>query len=329
MDLVLSPVIILAGVLATCALFTWYYAGEVERRYPPVGSFMEVDGCRLHYVDTSPPDREPQGTVVLLHGASSNLVEIMMLLGASLQSRYRVVAFDRPGHGWSERESQRSAALPASQAEVIAKGLRRLGVEKAVVVGHSWSGSIVPNLGLDHTDVAGALLVLAGVTHPWPGGAIAWYNRLSASWLGWLFTRTLTTPFGLLFFRSAARKTFAPQDMPPDFLEKARIGLLFRPKTFHANARDIGVLYGAVAEQSARYSGIRVPVVVMGGDADEIVWTDLHSRSLAREVPGAELVVLPGVGHMPHYARPDLVISRIEALAERLASDGPPGADQA
>lgn len=319
MDLVLSLSVFLVGLLATCTLFTWYYAGEVERRYPPVGSFMEVDGCRLHYVDTSPPDRKPLGTVVLLHGASSNLVEIMMLLGTALQDRYRVIAFDRPGHGWSERESHPAAALPARQAAVIAKALRRLNVRNAVVVGHSWSGSIVPNLGLDHADVTGALLFLAGVTHPWPGGAIAWYNRLSASWLGWLFTWTLTTPVGLLFFHSAARKTFAPQDLPPDFLDKARIRLLFRPQVFHANARDIGVLHGAVTEQSSRYSGIRIPVVAMGGDADEIVWTDLHSRSLAREVPGAELVVLPGVGHMPHYARPDLVVAQIDALAGRLA----------
>ena len=320
MDLVLSFAVGFVGLLATCALFTWYYAAQIERRHPPVGSFMEVDGRRLHYVDTSPPDREPLGTVVLLHGASSNLVEIMLLLGAALQPRYRVIAFDRPGHGWSERESHPAAALPARQAKVVAEALRRLKVEKAVVVGHSWSGSIAPNLGLDHTDVAGALLILAGVTHPWPGGSIAWYNRLSASWFGWLFARTLATPVGLMLFRSAARKTFAPQDMPPDFLEKARIRLLFRPKVFHANARDIGVLYGAVSEQSARYSEIRIPVVAMGGDADEIVWTDLHSRSLAREVPGAELVVLPGVGHMPHYARPDLVINQVEVLAERLAA---------
>jgi pimeloyl-ACP methyl ester carboxylesterase len=280
---------------------------------------MEVDGRRLHYVDTSPVDCEPLGTIVLLHGASSNLVEIMLLLGSALQAHYRVIAFDRPGHGWSERESDPAAALPSRQAAVIAQALRLLGVEKAIVVGHSWSGSVAPNLGLDHTDVAGALLILSGVTHPWPGGAIAWYNRLSASWLGWLFTRTLTTPIGLLLFRSAAYKTFAPQDMPPDFLDKARIRLLFRPKVFHANARDIGVLFRAVSEQSARYPDIRIPVVVIAGDADEIVWTDLHSRSLACEVPGAELVVLPGIGHMPHYARPDLVIARIEALAERSA----------
>ena len=46
-----------------------------------------------------------------------------------------------------------------------------------------------------------------------------------------------------------------------------------------------------------------MPAVVIGGDADSVVWTDLHSRSFARDVPGAELVVLPGIGHMPQYVK--------------------------
>jgi pimeloyl-ACP methyl ester carboxylesterase len=99
---------------------------------------------------------------------------------------------------------------------------------------------------------------------------------------------------------------------------------VLRPGAFHANARDIAVLHDAVTRQSARYGEIRLPAVVMGGDRDEIVWTDLHSRSFARDVAGAELVVLPGVGHLPQYARQDLVLSAIEALAGRVA----PAADE-
>jgi pimeloyl-ACP methyl ester carboxylesterase len=157
------------------------------------------------------------------------------------------------------------------------------------------------------------------VTHPWPGGYISWYNRLTASPLGWLFARTLAIPIGRLLFRSAAQKSFSPQPVPPGFLDKAFIPLVLRPAAFHANSRDIAVLHDAVTRQSARYGEIRLPATVMGGDRDEIVWTDLHSRSFARDVAGAELIVLPGVGHLPQYARPELVLSAIEALAERVA----------
>jgi len=312
--------IVLAGLalfLIAGAVFTAAYARRAERLCPPVGRFIEVEGGRLHYVEKGPP--RPLGTVVLLHGASSNLVESMLGLGVSLASRYRVLAFDRPGHGWSTRGRGLGPAEPARQAAMIAEALRRLDVRNAVIVGHSWSGAVVPHFGLDHRDVAGALLILAGLTHPWPGGTIAWYRRLTDSWLGWLLTRTLGIPITLLLRECALRKTFSPQEAPPDFMRQAFIPLALRPGAFHANGQDFAVMYDAVLRQSPRYGEIRVPVTVIGGDRDEIVWTDLHSRSFARDVAGAELVVLPGIGHMPQYARQDLVLTAIETLAERIA----------
>ena len=72
-------------------------------------------------------------------------------------------------------------------------------VSRAVIVAHSWAGSVAPNLALDHGDVAGGLVLLAPVTHPWPDGAVSWYYGPTTSAFGWLFTRTLTTPLGLAF----------------------------------------------------------------------------------------------------------------------------------
>ena len=111
---------------------------------------------------------------------------------------------------------------------------------------------------------------------------------------------------------------FAPQPPVPNYSEDARIALVLRPKVFQANAADVAGLYGAVAAQSGRYRDIRIPTTVIAGDADPIVHTEIHARSFAREVPGARLVVLPGIGHMPHFAAQDLVLGEIEQLAERL-----------
>jgi pimeloyl-ACP methyl ester carboxylesterase len=316
---------VLAGLvllLAASALFTYAYAWWIERRYPPTGRFVQVEGGRLHYAEVGPTGPKVRGTIVLLHGASSNLEEAMLGLGSRLSADYRVVAFDRPGHGWSDRIAGGDAAMPARQAAILAEGMRKLGIRKAVIVGHSWSGSIVPDLALDHTDVTGAILDLSGVTHPWPGGTISWYYTLSTSWLGWIFTRTITTPVGLLLFRPAAAGSFQPQAMPPDFPERSHLPLIFRPSVFYANAQDVGALYRGVEEQNHRYRDIRVPTTVIGGDADRIVWTDLHSRSFAQAVPGAKLIVLPGVGHMPQYAHQDLVIAEIEDLAAQVARAG-------
>jgi pimeloyl-ACP methyl ester carboxylesterase len=256
--------------------------------------------------------------IVLLHGASSNAADLMQALGGRLAQSHRVIALDRPGHGWSDRLGGPEMAQPARQAAAVAEALRALRVERAVIVAHSWAGAVAPHLALDHTDVAGGLVLLSPVTHPWPGGTISWYYGPATSAVGRLFTRTLTTPAGALLMPTVTRAVFAPQAAPEGYLEAARIPLVLRPSAFEANAQDVAGLYDAVTAQNGRYRDIRVPATVIAGDADRIVYTDIHSRSFAREVPGTKLIILPGIGHMPHYAATDLVVAEIEALAARL-----------
>ncbi len=319
----MSLLLILVGVpilvLLSGAAFTYLYAWTIERRFPPTGRFLDVEGCRIHYREEGPRNAEARGTIVILHGASSNLVESMLGMGAALSRRYRVVAIDRPGHGWSERKPGLAEADPARQAALMAGALRQLGVHDAVIVGHSWSGTIVPQFALDHTDVAGAIVVLAGITTPWPGGYIGWYRRLIDSRAGWLMFRTLAVPLLLMLRPWMKRKTFWPQRPPRRIVTKGFIPLAFRPRAYEVNMQDFAVMYDGVLRQSGRYKEIRLPTLVIAGDRDEIVWTDLHSRCFAREVPGAELILMPGIGHMPQYADQATVLAAIEALAERIA----------
>jgi len=57
-----------------------------------------------------------------------------------------------------------------------------------------------------------------------------------------------------------------------------------------------------------------VPTVVISGEMDKTVTTNIHSRPFAKAVPNAKLIVLPDVGHMVQNAAPELVISEIEAM---------------
>ncbi|MFL5023739.1 MAG: alpha/beta fold hydrolase, partial [Microvirga sp.] len=146
---------------------------------------------------------------------------------------------------------------------------------------------------------------------------ISWYYGPATSWLGWLFTRTFTTPVGALLMGTMTKAVFAPQEAPPGYTDQARIPIVLRPAVFQANAEDVAGLYDAVAAQSPRYQDIRMPAVVIGGDADQVVWTDLHARSFARDVPGARLIVQPGIGHMPHHVAKEAILAEIERVTER------------
>ncbi len=306
---------LVVAVLLTGAIATRIVAARVAAANPPLGRFVEIPGGRLHLIEAGPANAP---TIVLLHGASGSASDSMGALGARLAERYRVIAFDRPGHGWSDRITP-EAASPAVQARLIREGLRAMGVERPIVVGHSFSGAVATAFALDHPDALSGLVLLSPVSHPWPGGEITWYYGPATSWWGRLFTRTLTTPLGALVFDGAANAVFRPQAAPPNYVERAQARLVLRPSAFEANARDIAGLHDFVQRQSSRYGAIGVPTVIVSGDADRIVWTDLHSRALEREIPGARLVVIPGMGHMPHWTAVDTIAAEIDRLTGVMA----------
>jgi pimeloyl-ACP methyl ester carboxylesterase len=161
--------------------------------------------------------------------------------------------------------------------------------------------------------------MLAPVAYPWPGG-VGWYNDVvTTPVIGPLLAYTITLPLGLLLAERGARNVFLPQVMPENYVGLTATTLLLRPREFLANARDLVTLKAAVIEQAPRYGEIRSPTVVISGDVDKTVSTNIHSRPFAQAVADARLIVLPNVGHMIQNAAPDLVISEIDAMIGRLA----------
>jgi pimeloyl-ACP methyl ester carboxylesterase len=238
-------------------------------------------------------------------------------IGDRLARDHRVILIDRPGHGWSTRENLENSS-PATQARMIDQALEQLGVSQAILVVHSMAGALGALMALDYPQRIAGLVMLAPVAYPWPGGVGAYNRIVTTPVIGPLLAYTITLPLGLLVMDPGARSVFLPQTMPPDYIKSTATPLLLRPREFLANAWDLITLKPAVALQASRYAGIKVPVVVITGDADKTVSPDIHSRPLAATVPGAKLIVLPDVGHMVQNAAPDLVIGEIDAMAATL-----------
>src|SRR5262245_17275570 len=305
----------LLSLLALLAAASVVGARMIARAHPPAGRFVEVGGGRLHIVDiderTQPSADDPP--VVLLHGASSNLEDMRLALADRLKAHHRVILIDRPGHGWSEREADE--ASPARQAAMIAEALERLDVGRAIVVAHSFAGSVATALALEDPGRVAGLVLIAPVLYPWSTG-IAWYYSLAATpVLGPLFAHTFAVPVGSLLMRPVASAVFAPQEAPTDYAERAAIALVLRPQTFLSNARDVAGLHAFVTRQAPRYANIKAPTVIITGDRDTIVSPDIHARALAAKLPNSKLVVLEGVGHMPHHVASDRVVAAIDELA--------------
>jgi pimeloyl-ACP methyl ester carboxylesterase len=310
--------IVVAALLAIFALATQAGVFILQRLYPAQGRLIEVAGAALNILDIGPRDAAAP-PLVLIHGASSNMEVMRQPLGDRLAGDYRVIIIDRPGHGWSTRERETDSTV-AIQARMIDEALGKLDIGSAIFVVHSWSGALGARMALDYSERVAGLVMLAPVAYPWTGG-VGWYNRLiTTRGIGRLLAYTITLPLGVFLAGPGARGAFLPQAMPKNFVGATATRLLLRPREFLANARDLVTLKAAVVEQAPRYADIRVPTVVISGDVDKIVSTTIHSRPFADAVPGAKLIVLPGVGHMIPNAVPDLVISEIEEMIRMIGS---------
>ena len=309
-------VIVLVAVLAILALITQLGVWILQRIHPARGSLVEVAGARVHILDLGPRDAAGP-PVVMIHGASSNLEAMRQPLGDRLARDHRVILIDRPGHGWSTRERE-TDSTPVIQGRMIDEALEKLGVGSAIFVVHSWSGALGARMALEYPDRVAGLVMLAPVAYPWTGG-VGWYNRLvTTPGIGPLLAHTITLPLGLFLAEPGARGVFLPQVMPKNFVGATATPLVLRPREFLANARDLVTLKAAVVEQAPRYADITVPTVVISGDVDKTVSTNIHSRPFANTVRQVKLIVLPGVGHMIQIAVPDLVISEIETMIRRV-----------
>ena len=301
-----------AGLAIAAGLFTLSLIRRVEARYPPVGKRVDIGAGAIHVVET-PPRATERASVLLVHGASGNFADLHVALAGRLADEgFRVFSVDRPGHGWSDRMGPRAqASSPEQQAQWLRLALQRLGVREAIVVVHSLAGVLGLAMALNAPEFTRGLVLLAPVSHPWPGG-VSWYYGLAASpRLGPLF-RWLVVPLaGTVSLKSALRGVFAPNPTPENYSDRTRLPLVFRPAQFLANAEDVYDIAAHVARLSPRYGEIRTPTAIVTGDSDGVVYAHIHSTGSARDIPGATLTVLPGIGHSPHYSAPEAALKAI------------------
>ncbi len=294
--------------------FTVFKARAIERQFPNIGELIDVGGLRMNSVLVPAGDKADLPPIVFIHGASGNLRDQMHAFRARLEGRAALLFVDRPGHGYSERGGPENA-WPDGQARAIARLMDKRGIAEAIIVGHSFGGAIAASFALEHPEKTAGLLFLAPATHPWPGGVDWYYDLARMPVIGWLFTRIAALPAGLSRIESGTRFVFAPNPAPQDYIEATAPALVLRPNAFRSNAIDVANLLGYVQRVQPRYSEIRTPTVIVTGDTDGVVYEEIHSRGLARDIAGSELVWIRNLGHKPDYVVTDLAVEALEKIA--------------
>ncbi|MBI1418140.1 MAG: alpha/beta fold hydrolase [Limimaricola sp.] len=290
-----------------------------EAAYPPVGQIVMVGKIRIRAVVMGEgPD------LVLIHGASGSIRDMTFDFAPELAKHYRVIVFDRPGMGYSDHTDPvyagawaTTAESPAEQAVVLQAAAAQLGAEKPIVLGHSYGGAVALAWALERPNNIAALVDVSGVSNPWPD-PLDWLYRVNGTSIGGaLFPPLLTAFISDNYVRQVVDGIFAPQPPTPGYDDFIGAGLSLRRDAIRANARQVNTLLPHIRKMVPRYGEIHIPVEIIHGDADTIVPLAIHSIPLEHEIAGAHLVVLPGIGHMPHHVAMPAVIAAVDRAATR------------
>lgn len=305
----------LAVVATAAAVATWvqYRSRQAGRDNPPEGQFVEVDGVRLHYVE-----RGQGPAVLLIHGnnvwwrdfLASGLIDV-------LARDHRVISFDRPGFGHSERPRDR-LWTPSAQARIIAAAMLRLGVARSAVVGHSMGSVVALALALDHPEQVRTLALLSGYHFPKLRLDALMTAPVALPLLGDVMRYTVTALSARAMLDGAVKQMFAPRDVPADFMPVLSREMLVRPIQLRANAEDAAFMMPAARDLSERLDELQMPVTIIAGEDDTIVDMEAHSKRLHEALPGSRLVVVPGAGHMVHYVAQHQIAEAVSAQASKI-----------
>jgi pimeloyl-ACP methyl ester carboxylesterase len=241
--------------------------------------YVEHDGARIWYATYgSGPP------VILLHGGLGRSGNWGYQIPMLISSGYRAVLVDSRGHGRSTRDS-RPFTYELMASDVLAV-MDALHVEKAAVVG--WSDGVCIGLILAMQAPARIAGVFFFGCNMDPSG-----------------TKEIAQPNQVLD-RCFARHA-------QDYAQ-----LSDTPDQFEAFVEAVGEMMRTQPNYSARdLANIHVPVAIVQSEHDEFIKPE-HAEYLARTIPGAELIVLPGVSHFAPLQRPGQFNSAMGAFLAKV-----------
>lgn len=307
-----SPRPLLIGLLATVGALTggvWVVSRRAISRAEDLqletvakpGSIFYVRGTGIHFIEAG--EGRP---VVLIHGFGGSSFSFRHLLPA-LASRFRAIALDLQGFGYSDRPP-RGDYSETAQARLVRDFLDQMGIERAVLVGHQMGGSIALRVAAAWPELVERLVLIA--TTPEPSGPR---------------TAPVMRPFiplvaALTFQNPRLRKRlFRGVVYDADFLSDEILQGYFMPYRVRGSMRALSrMMVDRAKDPPVDYAAVTQPVLLLRSDDDQWATAEQIDR-LQSLLPNAESVVLADAGHLVLEGKPDAANT---AILEFIGGDG-------
>lgn len=308
-----------AALIAAVLLVATYYFQATRRisrdaghAVPPRGRFVTVEGCDIHYVE-----RGEGRPILFIHGLGGTLHHMRRPLMEEFGEGYRLIALDRPGSGYSTRPSGFDGRL-SEQARLIAGFIDALGLERPLLVGHSLGGAVAPATALQYPEKVAGLALIAPLTQAEDKVAPEFRGLdIRSSLLRRIVSETLAVPNSVKMAAQTLDFVFGPQKPPHDYAVAGGAMAGLRPSHFYATSTDLVALRHDMSGFSARYGEISVPAGILFGSADRVLDHKRHGTGMEGRIPGLDVEIMEGVGHMPQYADTSRVVAFIRRIADR------------
>ncbi|EEE37427.1 hypothetical protein RKLH11_1263 [Rhodobacteraceae bacterium KLH11] len=310
----MTVLLTIVGLLAACLLIMALWTRRLTRQgahiVPQLGRIVPVDGGSIHYVEQGHPVNP---TIVMIHGLSGQLQHFTYALTEDLAKDFHVLAVDRPGCGYSTRDSAELAALP-EQARMIHEFLDIKGVQNALLVGHSLGGAVALAMALDYPDKTRALALLAPLTQEMPQTpAVFKPLEIRTEWLRNLIGHTIAVPLARKTAPLVLRDVFTPEPAPADFLDRAGGALGLRPSAFITASQDVIGVETSLPALCKRYKDLHVHGGILFGAKDPILSASEHGTTMMQF--GLSSEVLEDRGHMILITAPEACSDFIRRIA--------------
>jgi pimeloyl-ACP methyl ester carboxylesterase len=292
---------------------------EVEYPYPISYLPLTLYGqdVRMAYMDVAPQGRPNGRTVVLLHGMNFGGFYFAGPIDMLRKEGFRVIATDQIGFGRSSKP-----IIPYNWNDLASntrKVLQSLGVSKAIIVGHSGGGMLAARFAASYPEMTERVVIYnpIGLTD----------SRYQQPWVtaDEAYKRTMSMTQDQLYSQNSATIHYyfhTPGAWKPEYEKFVRI--LYAP-TLSADwprLAMVRVLLGQMVLQDPvvyDWAKIKVKALVLGGAEDTPDFPE-RAKHIADTIPGAELMLLPGLGHVPHIQAPEVFNA---ALLKFLKEDAP------